>query len=199
MSVASYYVKFGREEKNIMSNIGKQPIVIPGDVNIEISNQNISVKGKLGELNLTYDTRIKIANSDNKIIVSRSSDKKESRELHGLYRALVNNMIIGVTDGYSKELNLVGVGYTTEIKGTFILINAGYSHAIYFEIPDGIDVETPNNTTIIIKGINKQNVGDVAAKIRQIRKPEPYKGKGIKYSDEVIRRKAGKTVGAGAA
>jgi large subunit ribosomal protein L6 len=108
-------------------------------------------------------------------------------------------MVIGVTVGYSKELNLVGVGYTAEIKGTFILINAGYSHSIYFEIPNDIDVEVPNSTTIIIKGINKQNVGDVAAKIRQIRKPEPYKGKGIKYSNEIIRRKAGKTVGAGAA
>ncbi len=182
-----------------MSNIGKQLITIPENVNIEISNQNISVKGKLGELKLAYDSRIKVSNSDNKITVSRESDKKESRELHGLYRALINNMVIGVTDGYSKELNLVGVGYTAEIKGTFILINAGYSHAIYFEIPNDINVEIPNNTTIIIKGINKQNVGDVAAKIRQIRKPEPYKGKGIKYSDEIIRRKAGKTVGAGAA
>ena len=182
-----------------MSNIGKQPISIPENVNIEISNQIISIKGKLGELKLAYDSRIKVSNSNNEIIVSRESDKKESRELHGLYRALINNMVIGVTDGYSKELNLVGVGYTAEIKGEFILINAGYSHAIYFEIPNDINVEIPNNTTIVIKGINKQNVGDVAAKIRQIRKPEPYKGKGIKYSDEIIRRKAGKTVGAGAA
>ena len=182
-----------------MSNIGKQPITIPENVNIEISNQIISIKGKLGELKLAYDSRIKVSNSNNEIIVSRESDKKESRELHGLYRALINNMVIGVTDGYSKELNLVGVGYTAEIKGEFILINAGYSHAIYFEIPNDINVEIPNNTTIVIKGINKQNVGDVAAKIRQIRKPEPYKGKGIKYSDEIIRRKAGKTVGAGAA
>jgi len=195
----NYYVKFGKRENFIMSNIGKQSISIPEGVNIEISGQNVSVKGKLGELNLIYDSRIKVVNSDNAIIVTRSSDKKEFRELHGLYRALINNMVIGVTEGYSKELHLVGVGYTAEKKGEFVLINAGYSHAIYFEIPDGIDIDLPNNTTIVIKGINKQNVGDVAAKIRQIRKPEPYKGKGIKYSDEIIRRKAGKTVGAGAA
>ena len=114
-----------------------------------------------------------------------------------MYRALINNMVIGVNIGFSKELHLVGIGYTTEKKGDFLLVNAGYSHPIYFEIPEGIIIETPKNTTIIIKGISKQNVGDVAAKIRQIRKPEPYKGKGIKYSDERIRRKAGKTVGVG--
>ena len=182
-----------------MSNIGKQPIAIPENTEVIISNGNVKVKGKLGELTIDYDKRIEVINSENKIEVKRNSDKRKDRELHGLYRALINNMVIGVTDGYSKELNLVGVGYTAEIKGEFILINAGYSHAIYFEIPNDINVEIPNNTTIVIKGINKQNVGDVAAKIRQIRKPEPYKGKGIKYSDEIIRRKAGKTVGAGAA
>ena len=128
--------------------------------------------------------------------MNRSSDDKKNKELHGLYRALIQNMVKGVTEGFKKELNLVGIGYTAEKKGDYILINAGYSHPIYFQIPDSIEVELPNNTSIIIKGINKQNVGDVAAKIRQIRKPEPYKGKGIKYSDEYIRRQAGKTVGA---
>ena len=182
-----------------MSNIGKQLISIPDGVNITIDDGIISVKGKLGELSLSYSKVITVEKVDNDVKVSRNENNKTDRELHGLYRALINNMVIGVTDGYSKELNLVGVGYTAEIKGEFILINAGYSHAIYFEIPNDINVEIPNNTTIVIKGINKQNVGDVAAKIRQIRKPEPYKGKGIKYSDEIIRRKAGKTVGAGAA
>jgi len=180
-----------------MSNIGKQSITIPDNTEVKIASNNIAVKGKLGELSLNFNSLIKISEKDGSITLSRSSDKREHRELHGLYRALVQNMVIGVNDGFSKELNLVGVGYTSEKKGDFLLINAGYSHPIYFQIPDGIDVELPDNTTIIIKGINKQNVGDVAAKIRQIRKPEPYKGKGIKYSDEHIRRKAGKTVAAG--
>ena len=144
---------------------------------------------------MEFDNSITIIHENNQIILNRSQDIKKQRELHGLYRALINNMVQGVSVGFSKELQLVGVGYSADKKGEFLLINAGYSHPIYFEIPEGIDIETPNNTTIIIKGINKQNVGDVAAKIRQIRKPEPYKGKGIKYSDEYIRRKAGKTVG----
>lgn len=179
-----------------MSNIGKQSITIPDNTEVKITSNSITVKGKLGELSLNFNSLIKISEKDGSITLSRSSDKREHRELHGLYRALVQNMVIGVNDGFSKELNLVGVGYTSEKKGDFLLINAGYSHPIYFQIPNGIDVDLPDNTTIIIKGINKQNVGDVAAKIRQIRKPEPYKGKGIKYSDEHIRRKAGKTVAA---
>jgi len=178
-----------------MSNIGKQPIDLPEGTEINLSKNNISVKGKLGELNLEFDTSITITHENNQIILNRSQDIKKQRELHGLYRALINNMVQGVSVGFSKELQLVGVGYSADKKGEFILINAGYSHPIYFEIPEGIDIETPNNTTIIIKGVNKQNVGDVAAKIRKIREPEPYKGKGIKYSDEYVRRKAGKTVG----
>ena len=128
--------------------------------------------------------------------VSRNSDERKFRELHGLYRALVYNMVLGVSEGFKKELELVGVGYTVEKKGEFLLINAGYSHPIYFQIPDGIIIDTPSSTKLLITGFNKQNVGDVAAKIREIRKPEPYKGKGIKYVDEHIRKKAGKTVGA---
>ena len=182
-----------------MSNIGKQPIEIPEGVDVIISGNNIHIKGGLGELNLKFDTLIKISKKDTKIIVERSSDEKKYREFHGLYRALIQNMVYGVSTGFSRELTLVGVGYTVEKKGNFLLINAGYSHSIYFEIPEDIDIEVPSNTSIIVKGVSKQNVGDVAAKIRQIRKPEPYKGKGIKYSDEFIRRKAGKTVGVGAA
>ena len=144
---------------------------------------------------LQFNLGVNVFVSNNQIILNRSQDIKKQRELHGLYRALINNMVQGVSVGFSKELQLVGVGYSADKKGEFILINAGYSHPIYFEIPEGIDIETPNNTTIIIKGVNKQNVGDVAAKIRKIREPEPYKGKGIKYSDEYVRRKAGKTVG----
>ena len=113
-------------------------------------------------------------------------------------RSLINNIIIGLTDGFSKELNLVGVGYTAEAKGDFLLLNLGYSHPIYFQKPEGIDFEVPNNTTVIVKGIDNQLVGDVSAKIRELRKPEPYKGKGVKYKDEYIRKKAGKTVGGAA-
>ena len=179
-----------------MSNIGKKPIVIPEGVNVNITNDSVNVKGKNGELYLGYNNIIKISNENNVINVSRLSDNRHERSLHGLYRALINNMIKGVSEGFSKELNLVGVGYSVEQKGNFILINAGFSHPVYVQIPDGIKVELPNNTTLVIKGANKQNVGDLAAKIREIRKPEPYKGKGIKYSDETVRRKAGKTVGA---
>ena len=182
-----------------MSNIGKQSINIPDNTEVVISGGNIKISGKMGSLDLNFDSKIAVAQKDGVIQVSRNSDARKHRELHGLYRALINNMVIGVNEGFSKELNMVGVGYTAEKKGNFILINAGYSHPIYFQIPEGIEINLPNATTIQISGKDKQNVGDVAAKIRMIRKPEPYKGKGIKYSDEHIRRKAGKTVGAGGA
>ena len=178
-----------------MSNIGKQPIAIPDGVDVNINKDKLVVKGKLGELSMNFKSLIKIDLSDNILTFERKNNNKNSRELHGLYRALVYNMIEGVTNGYKKELNMNGVGYTAELKNNFLLVNAGYSHPIYLEIPSEVKIEVPNATTIIISGISKQNVGDVAAKIRSIRKPEPYKGKGIKYSDEHIRRKAGKTVG----
>ena len=179
-----------------MSNIGKKPINISEGVNVDIKSNRVTVKGKLGELFMDFDNKINIKINEAIINVTRSSDKRKDRELHGLYRALLQNMIQGVSEGFKKELNFVGVGYSVEKKGDFLLINAGYSHPIYFQIPRDINIDTPKNTILIISGANKQNVGDVAAKIRSIRKPEPYKGKGIKYSDEHIRRKAGKTVGA---
>ena len=181
-----------------MSNIGKQPINIPEGVNVNIDTKlgSVTVKGKNGKLLLEYNTNIKIDEKDNVIIGKRNSDDRSKRELHGLYRALINNMILGVSEGFSKELNFVGVGYGVEKKDQFLLVNAGFSHPIYVQIPNEINVDSPTNTTLIIKGANKQNVGDFAARIRKIRKPEPYKGKGIKYSDEYIKRKAGKTVGA---
>ena len=178
-----------------MSNIGKQPITIPHGVDVNINKDRLVVKGKLGELNMIFKSLIKIDLSDNILTLKRMDNNKSSRELHGLYRALVYNMVEGVTNGYKKELNMNGVGYTAELKNDFLLVNAGYSHPVYLEIPTEVKIEVPNPTTIIISGVSKQNVGDVAAKIRSIRKPEPYKGKGIKYSDEIIRRKAGKTVG----
>ena len=181
-----------------MSNIGKQPVILPDGVEVNISNDIITIRGNKGELSLVYDKMIKIEKNESVVEVSRKNDSRKERSLHGLYRALINNMVVGVTEGYSKELHLSGVGYTAEVKGVFLLVNAGFSHPVYLQIPNEIIIETPNATTIIIKGINKQNVGDIAAKIREIRKPEPYKGKGIKYSNEIVRRKAGKTVGAGA-
>ena len=182
-----------------MSNIGKQPIIVPDGTEISINNNSIIVKGKLGELNLDFKSEIQVNYDNNIITVLRKNDSKESKELHGLYRALIQNMVDGVSSGFSKELELNGVGYTAEKKGDFLLVNAGYSHPVYLYIPDGINIEVPSATSIVVKGINKQNVGDIASKIRSIRKPEPYKGKGIKYIDEVIRRKAGKKVGSGAA
>ena len=180
-----------------MSNIGKLPINIPDGVDVNVSANSVNVKGKNGELFMEYNSLIEITNKDNVVSVSRKSDSRKDKALHGLYRALLSNMILGVSEGFSKELQFVGVGYGVEKKGDFILVTAGFSHPVYVQLPEGITVDLPNNTTLIIKGASKQNVGDLAAKIRQIRKPEPYKGKGIKYSDEVIRRKAGKTVGAG--
>jgi len=179
-----------------MSNIGKKPIDIPDGVDINLSKDTINVKGPLGELYLNFNANMTIDYKNNQVLVQRPSDEKKYKAFHGLYRALIQNMIIGVTKGFSKELSLVGVGYTAEKTGDFLLINAGYSHPIYLEIPSNITIDVPSVTSIIIKGANKQNVGDVAAKIRGIRKPEPYKGKGIKYANEYIKRKAGKTIGA---
>mgnify|MGYP006090258209 CR=1 FL=1 len=181
-----------------MSNIGKQPIEIPEGVNL-LQNQNeITVKGKLGELSQIFHSAANISITDSEVVVTRASDDRQQRELHGLTRVLIANMIKGVSEGFQKELNLVGVGYSADAsKGDFLLLNIGFSHPIYFEKPDGITFTTPNATTIIVKGINKQEVGQVAANIRELRKPEPYKGKGIRYADEYVRRKAGKSIGVG--
>ena len=181
-----------------MSNIGKQPIPIPEGVELLQNDTEITVKGKLGELKQVFHPSSNISINDGEVVVTRKSDERQQRELHGLTRVLIANMIEGVTSGYQKELNLVGVGYTVDAsKGNFLLLNIGFSHPIYFEKPVGITFETPNANTVIIKGIDKQEVGQVAANIRELRKPEPYKGKGIKYSNEHIRKKAGKSIGVG--
>ena len=180
-----------------MSQIGKKNINIPEEVNVNLENNLFTAKGPLGEMSYLINDGIKVDINDNVIEVTRKNDEKKFKELHGLTRSLIYNSIIGVHKGYKKELNLVGVGYTADAsKNDFLILNLGFSHPVYFQKPDSISFETPNNTTIIIKGVDKQEVGEVAAKIRSLRKPEPYKGKGIKYSDEHIRRKAGKTVGA---
>lgn len=177
-----------------MSRVGKKPINI-SDVTVKISENTISVKGKLGELHMNVHPSIKLQVNDNELVVLRQNDEKENRALHGLTRALIQNMINGVVSGYSKVLDIVGVGYKAELKGNGILLSVGYSHPIYFEAPAEIKLEVPTPTQIKVSGIDKELVGLVAAKIRSFRPPEPYKGKGIKYSNEVIIRKAGKTAG----
>tara|TARA_B100001250_G_C19754964_1_gene769678 strand:- start:32 stop:583 length:552 start_codon:yes stop_codon:yes gene_type:complete len=183
-----------------MSHIGKKSILIPDGVDIIIDDGNyIVAKGKLGELSASFNPELSISRSeDNSISISIPVETKKLKELHGLTRALIANMVIGVSEGYSKELKLVGVGYSADASKGYLLLNLGFSHPIYFQNPDMITFETPSATSIIVKGIDKQAVGQVSAKIRSLRKPEPYKGKGIRYSDEVVRRKAGKKV-AGAA
>ena len=179
-----------------MSRIGKKPVEIPKGVTINLDGNNIKVKGPKGELNRTIHPSMKTEIAEGELIVTRPNDLKESRALHGLTRALIQNMVVGVTESYKKTLDIVGVGYKAELKGKNLLLNIGYSHPIYFIPPEEIKLEVPAPTQIIISGNDKELVGLVAAKIRSFRKPEPYKGKGIKYSDERIIRKAGKTAGA---
>lgn len=179
-----------------MSRIGKKPVEIPKGVTINLDGNNIKVKGPKGELNRTIHPSMKTEIAEGELIVTRPNDLKESRALHGLTRALIQNMVVGVTESYKKSLEIVGVGYKAELKGKNLLLNIGYSHPIYFVPPEEIKLEVPAPTQIIISGNDKELVGLVAAKIRSFRKPEPYKGKGIKYSDERIIRKAGKTAGA---
>lgn len=178
-----------------MSRIGKKPISIPQKVTVVIKENNVVVKGPKGTLEDTFHPNMKIEMQDGVIVVTRPDDQKENKALHGLTRALIQNLILGVSEGFTKTLDIVGVGYRVEQKGSALLINIGYSHPIYFIPPEGITVQATTATQIVVTGIDKQLVGAVSAKIRSFRKPEPYKGKGIKYSTEVIRRKAGKTAG----
>ncbi|ADK17113.1 MULTISPECIES: 50S ribosomal protein L6 [Clostridium] len=177
-----------------MSRIGKLPIAIPSGVTFTVTPDNVvTVKGPKGQLVKAMRKDMNIAVEDNSIVVKRNNDEKESRALHGLTRALINNMVIGVTEGYAKTLELVGVGYRAQLQGKKLVLNLGFSHPIEVEAVEGITFETPAPTKVIVKGIDKELVGDVSADIRNWRRPEPYKGKGIKYENEVIRRKEGKT------
>lgn len=178
-----------------MSRIGKKPIEIPKGVTISQNGNVIKVKGPKGELESNFHSNISVELKENELVVTRPDDSKENKALHGLTRALLQNMVEGVVNAYSKTLDIVGVGYRAELKGKNILLNMGYSHPVYFVPPDGVSLQTPAPTQIVVSGIDKQLVGLVAAKIRAVRKPEPYKGKGIKYSNEQIQRKAGKTAG----
>ena len=177
-----------------MSRIGREPIKVPAGVTVTVNDGNaVVVKGPKGELSRVFNSALEIKVEADVVTVSRPNDQKEMRALHGLTRTLLNNMVVGVTEGYAKKLEIVGVGYRAEKSGKKLNLGLGYSHPVIFEEADGITFDVPDNTTIIVKGIDKQAVGQMAAVIRSKRPPEPYLGKGIKYEGERIRRKAGKT------
>ncbi len=177
-----------------MSRIGKLPINIPGGVTITVGDDNtVNVKGPKGQLSEKISPDMEISMEEGVLLVKRPSDDKEHKALHGLSRSLIHNMVVGVTSGYQKNLDIVGVGYRAQMQGTKLVLNVGYSHPVEFEAPAGITFEVPNPNRISVLGISKQQVGQMAADIRKVRPPEPYKGKGIKYETEFVRRKEGKT------
>jgi large subunit ribosomal protein L6 len=175
-----------------MSRIGKRPIELPSGVNVAISPGRVQVNGPLGELSQEVPARMKIEQEDGQIVVARPTERGEDRALHGLTRTLVANMVEGVTKGFEKRLEIQGVGYRATLQGTNLELNVGYSHPVRITPRAGISFEVPSNTSIIVKGIDKQAVGQTAAEIRKVRPPEPYKGKGIRYEGEFVRRKVGK-------
>ena len=175
-----------------MSRIGNAPVTVPSGVELKLDGSHLSVKGSKGTLEWTLPEVITLDIADGLATLARVNDERESRALHGLSRALVANMVIGVTEGYEKQLELVGVGYRAAAKGKGLELQVGFSHSVSVDAPDGITFEVPEPTKIIVRGIDKQAVGQIAAVIRKVRPPEPYKGKGIRYVDEYVRRKAGK-------
>jgi len=176
-----------------MSRVGRSPITVPTGVDVTISGQHVTVKGPKGSLERAIPEPIRIRQEDGQLVVERPDDERENRALHGLTRSLVHNMVLGVTDGFRKELEIVGVGYRATPKGpNKIELALGFSHPVSVDAPDGITFEVPTPTQVAVIGIDKEVVGQVAADIRSIRKPEPYKGKGVRYRDEHVRRKAGK-------
>ena len=177
-----------------MSRVGRMPIAIPAGVTVDIAeNNNVTVKGPKGELNRTFPSEMEIKIEDGHVVVSRPNDLKRNKAFHGLTRALLNNMVIGVTEGFVKKLEINGVGYKCQMQGEKLVLSLGYSHPVEYVAPEGVKIEAPDQNHINVSGISKEAVGQVAAEIRTFRAPEPYKGKGIKYADEVIRRKVGKT------
>ncbi|WP_419960330.1 50S ribosomal protein L6 [Psychrobacillus sp. BM2] len=177
-----------------MSRVGKKPIEVPAEVTVTVNAENtVVVKGPKGELTKSFNQDIKIEQEGSVITLVRPSDSKEHRTIHGTTRALLANMITGVSAGFERGLELVGVGYRAQLQGTKLVLNVGYSHPVEFTPEDGLVVEVPSNTKIIIRGIDKERVGALASNVRQVRPPEPYKGKGIRYEGEVVRRKEGKT------
>ncbi|MBD3948954.1 50S ribosomal protein L6 [Tuanshanicoccus lijuaniae] len=176
-----------------MSRIGKKPVVIPEGVTVELNGHTVTVKGPKGELTRELAPSINVEIEGNVVTFTRPDDSKVNRSLHGTTRSVFNNMVEGVSTGFKKELNLVGVGYRAQKAGNKLTLSVGLSHPVEFEEVEGVGFEVPNNTTIIVEGFNKEKVGELAANIRAVRPPEPYKGKGIRYSTEVVRRKEGKT------
>jgi large subunit ribosomal protein L6 len=177
-----------------MSRIGKKPIEVPENVTVTVDDNNfVTVKGPKGELTNTFDSDIKIEQEGNVITLVRPSESKQHRSMHGTTRSLLDNMVTGVSKGFERTLELVGVGYRASLQGTKLVLNVGYSHPVEFTPEEGVEVEVPANTKIIVRGINKERVGALASNIRQVRPPEPYKGKGIRYEGEQVRRKEGKT------
>ena len=179
-----------------MSRIGNKLITIPAGVTVEVAPGNeVTVKGPKGTLTRKFSDLMDIQVEDNTVTVKRPNDQKHTKQLHGTTRALLHNMVVGVSEGFQKDLELVGIGFRTAVKGNKLTMNVGYSHPVEMEISEGLEVTCPNATNITVKGIDKQQVGEFAANVRAVRKPEPYKGKGIRYKDEHIRRKEGKTAG----
>ena len=178
-----------------MSRIGKLPVPIPGGVTVKLDKGVLSAKGPLGELTVDVPREIGVAVEEGEVVVTRPSESKLHKSLHGLTRSLVNSAVLGVSSGFSKSLEIIGVGYRAEMKGKALVLHVGYSHPVTMDPPEGISFETPEATKVTVKGANKVVVGQIAANIRSQRPPEPYKGKGIKYEGEVIRRKAGKAAG----
>lgn len=180
-----------------MSRVGQQPIPVPAGVDVSIDGRHVVVKGPKGSLEHDVPEKITLAREGDELIVTRPDDERDSRSLHGLTRSLVNNMVVGVSEGFVRELEIVGVGYRAQAQGSNRLeLQVGYSHPVHVDAPDGITFEVPAPTRIVVRGADKQQVGEVAANIRKVRKPEPYKGKGIRYVDEQVRRKAGKSAAA---
>jgi large subunit ribosomal protein L6 len=175
-----------------MSRIGRAPVEVPGAVNVEILGQSVKVTGPKGELTVPVGRGVQVRQEGDSLVVERASDSPEHRAMHGLTRSLIQNAVTGVMDGFTKTLNIAGVGYRAALQGQDVNLQVGYSHPVAVSPREGIEFEVPNATTIIVRGTDKQRVGQMAAEIRKVRPPEPYKGKGIRYSDEQIRRKVGK-------
>lgn len=178
-----------------MSRIGKRPVNVPSDVKVSLQGQHVNLQGPKGKMDLTVHPRIKVSLKENQIFVQRPTDIRTDRALHGLTRSLIQNMVIGVTQGYSKELDIIGVGFKAQVKGKVLNLALGYTHPIDFQIPEGLEIKCPTPTRVAVSGVDKQQVGQAAAEIRSFHEPEPYKGKGIQYVGEIVRRKQGKTVG----
>ncbi|PPC74364.1 50S ribosomal protein L6 [Pokkaliibacter plantistimulans] len=175
-----------------MSRVAKKPVVIPAGVEVQLAGQELTVKGKNGQLSLSVHSSVVVSQEDNQVVFAARDGSIQAKAMSGTVRALVNNMVLGVTSGFERKLELVGVGYRAAAKGEVLSLTLGFSHPVEYKLPAGVTAETPSQTSVVLKGIDKQQIGQVAAEIRAFRAPEPYKGKGIRYADEVVRRKEAK-------